>query len=368
MPRFPSSKISFTLLVGLSSLIVSPTLSQDFSICKSLSDNPHLIDRLNINQNIDIQYQDFLAFCDEKSARLDRAKRKSFTWQSAAQYAGSSGQGDAYYREGERFSEASLERACSTGAHRFRQRIATEVSAISGSMIGGLFVDCLKVLADANIDAIGGEVEADTRDSTKFHVTIHRSVRNQGFDFYFDDATRGISCVPVGAPSERSRPEDRLVKYQLGLLCEAPGASGPINGQLSFRGLDHNKQVTPHRKTVRFLVTPKTVEQQIAEAVERRVSLLVEDIKERIERLEKRDVHVVRCDTSWGGDVVQGKREVPFTESECPGIKRLLERPTDWTIAAMLVGTTLCGGFTEYDIKDLPERKIFFTVGSHHAH
>lgn len=281
MTGFVSNAIRSALLIGLSAFIVSPAASQDFSVCKSLADNPRLIDRLNISQNVELQYQDFLAFCSEKSNRVDRAKRKSFAWRSAAQYAanGPKGTGNADAGDVSNLTEASLDRACTTGAHLFRENIATEVSASSGSVIGGLFVDCLKVLADANLDVIGGDVEADTRNPAKFHVLVHRAVRDPSFDFYFVDASPGISCVPVGAPST-PEPEHRLVKYQLGLACEAAGSSGgPINGMLSFRGLDHNNQITPHRREVWFEVTPKTVAQQIAERVEQQVSVLVEDMK-----------------------------------------------------------------------------------------
>jgi hypothetical protein len=254
-----------TLLSAFSLVFCSTALSQEYSVCKSLTDGGELLDRHNVEQISDVQHKDFIDFCSSKSNRVERARKKSAAWRSAAQYTSEiKGFGNLDLASDDATTSSILDRICLTGASEFRQYFRSNTVSISGEVVTRYFTECINILANSQVDAIGGEVWADPDIPTRFHAKITRSVRSPTTDYVFDAASRGTTCQALGERQGSPDNTARQLKSELGLTCDASASSrGILTGQLSFRAYDPTRNILiGGAKTLRYTVVSYPFEKQ----------------------------------------------------------------------------------------------------------
>jgi hypothetical protein len=286
--------------LAIGPFLIFPAVASNIEICRDTL-NARLIDQSNNELVNKIMASEFAEYCQEQGSYSQRLSQRSSGFRIAARdYASRVSIGGQSVRQSEA-SDAQYSAMCAQGEREFLSFLAT--SSSSQSALNNLvhFNECVRIITDANLPILTGNVEQTGIDGQ--FLASFRYNAGQGPATVRLTAINGapIRCYSNASDDQSSMIEVReeedgwLLGGGRSLTCTKPESSaGVIRGAFLFQG----EGTRPHAE-VRYELIERTALEEIRSDLAARWEQDISSLQDRVTLIEQDEsVDLLKNDTA----------------------------------------------------------------------
>ncbi|MDW9473625.1 hypothetical protein GOD64_12880 [Sinorhizobium medicae] len=261
------------VIPSLAAFFVAATANAaDFQVCDSIAGKAgSLVDKSDSAQWQQFVASDFDRVCSDSERYESSLAGSSDATQASFGYAGYSlGYGQSSSDANSR-SSAAIDKVCKTGKHLVNSYFQSVNKTVSGQFAANLVADCLRIMGQADVEALTGTTEVSTSSDTVFYVRIdfkpssNAPQRTYKILSIQKDPSAEIECTE----SEGKNIQGMVItpQSQTTFTCTRK-TNTDVNGFLNFAA-DNEQNAS---RTLRFAVPSKAGRELIREEIKQQIT------------------------------------------------------------------------------------------------